>query len=232
MIFKEKMPVDGIKTQSKTFNEQFSELINKFSIFDEQGNLLREGSNIVLNVGRTITSNRLLGRPIEIEAGISTDGLAKTILPEHSVVLAAFAIGNGASTQENLLNPREPLPDDNGLTLMNEFNGWLPFSLLDPLPVVSSDGNQYLLKTKLKKHVSDINPVLKIDEADFYYTEHTLKIQEEECIGNYFNEICLFFEINDGVMPPYYLPYSKFSFAGLPNLGGKNSYTILYGTYL
>jgi hypothetical protein len=109
--------------------------------------------------------------------------------------------------------------------------GWLPFSNEVTLPTVSTDGKPYVLDTKIKLHIDGTNPVMKLDETGFYYAEHTMKINENEAVGTYFNEIGLFFEVTQGATK-FYVPYSKFVFAGLPNLGGKNSYTILYGTYL
>ena len=216
--------------------ENFSKIpiedkLNKFFIFDQDGNLCREGHNIVLNIGRLVSAYRLLGRSITIPANVTPDNVARTITTAYSVYLKGFGVGNGAAAPENTLSPREPLPADIGFSQVPGTAGWLPFTSLNPLPVNSADGKPYAVSAKLKLHMDATNPTLKLDETGFNYVEHTLKINENEIVGNYFNEIVLYFECISGATK-FYVPYSKFSFAGLPNIGGKNSYTILYGTYL
>jgi len=231
IILQESKQKDFFNDPSTTKKQSEKVGLNKFFIFDENNQLVREGKNIVLNIGRKISSSVFLDRSLVIPAEFVADGVERTMTPNAKVTLAGFGIGDGAAAEEDVFSPREPLPNDEGFSQVTATNGQLPFSVELPLPSSSLDGEEYVENAFIKKHVSGSNPVFKTDETDFVYVEHTLLINKNEMVGHYFNEVCTFFEITeDG--DTYYVPYSKFSFAGLPNLGGKNSYTLLYGTYL
>ena len=207
------------------------ETLNKFFIFDQDGNLCRDGHNIVLNIGRALSGARLLGRSIIIPAASNTTGVDITVSPSDTCYLRGFGLGNGAALPENNLSPREPLPSDPSMTHESGTVGWIPFTSTVPIPALSDDGKAYDLNAYIKLHIDANQPLAKLDETGFTYFEHTFIINENEVVGGYFNEIALFFQVIQGGTT-FYVPYSKFVFAGLPNLGGKNSYTVLYGTYL
>lgn len=211
--------------------KNIEQTLNKFFIFDKEGNLCRDGHNIVLNIGREVSAGRLLGRSVVVPAVSNSSGVVKTITPGDTCFLRGFGLGNGAALPENNLSPREPLPSDPSMTKVTGTVGWIPFTTTVPLPALSDDGKPYGLNGYIKLHIDATQPVGKLDASGFTYFEHSFVINENEVVGGYFNEIALFFQVVQGGTT-FYVPYSKFVFAGLPNIGGKNSYTVLYGTYL
>jgi hypothetical protein len=207
-------------------------LLNKFVIFDEEGNLKREGHNILLNTGRKINALKLMGVDTAFTASEMSDGIARTIIGSTSCATTKFVgwgIGNGAAPAAGLFTVAAPLPSDTGFT----GGGQLYFFAANTSKPTSSDGTPYLNNTRIKQHITATNPVAKLDTDGFIYYEHTLVIQPDENLANYFNEVILFVEY-DAAGTKVYIPYSKFSFASLPNItsGVSTKWTIVYGIYL
>ncbi len=229
--------------EKEVFNENvnikqtdISKLKNFFNIYQQDGTLLREGHNILLDVGRKVNAFKILGQNNLVLSGTeNTSGTTISVSDCRLVKFKGFSLygGDVPSTPGNLPLPPEPIHTD--IPTITAADSLDFGNLL--VPKDNKSGN-YDTSGKIKIHVSPTNPESIPDMNGVMYSKNLLAITKQEVKDKYFNVCVTWVAIYNTMAdvaadtPKAYAPYSKFVFAPIHNQNGLLSTDIYYGLYL